>query len=75
VAKDVFVYPHRTLGRPFAIFNSEKELIDFLVEHGVRVDDEAYPLKFLPQKWSIEFNEFLSAVHQWTTIGWVSENT
>lgn len=53
-------------------FYTRSELIEFLKAHGVRLDDPTYPLTFKDVELHHAYG-YVSAVIQWTLIGWISE--
>ena len=61
--------------RPSKTFHDRAELIEFLKQHGVRMDDYENPLRF--EVWDgINPSGSVNNVHvvvQWTVIGWIKE--
>jgi hypothetical protein len=63
-------------------FRNREELIEFLKDHGVRLDDPAFPLKFEQVDQTGENVYFkgynyqgeLSIVVQWSVIGWIRDD-
>ena len=53
-------------------FNDYSELIEFLKQHRVRLDDPEYPLEFLSRTDHHVFGNCKEVV-QWTLQGWVRE--
>jgi hypothetical protein len=53
-------------------FHDKQELISFLKEHGVRLDDVQHPLEFLGPKEHHYFGSVYDVV-QWTLIGWIKD--
>ena len=58
----------------FKVFYDRDELIGFLKEHGVRLDDPANPLEIVgPENHHIHGpNTYI--VKQWTVLGWLKDN-
>lgn len=54
----------------FLEFNDRKELIEFLKDNGVRLDDPKHPLMFLHEE-HFEWGNRLAVV-QWSVLGWIS---
>lgn len=53
-------------------FYNRNELIEFLKEHGVRLDDPKHPLEFLgPREHPVLGSAY--DVVQWTLLGWTKE--
>lgn len=55
-------------------FPNRDALIEFLKEHGVRTDDEKYPLEITDPEHHAVLGENICDVIQWTVIGWISED-
>lgn len=55
-------------------FNSREELIEFLKQHGTKLTDPKYPLRFVPIKGEIYSREGLEAVIQWRCLGWIKDD-
>lgn len=56
----------------FKEFSDRSELIDYLTDLGVRLDDYEYPLTFTKEP-STMCGEYSFTVHQWSTLGWMIE--
>lgn len=57
-------------------FRDRAELIEFLKQHGVRLDDPEFPLQFIAGTVCPDDARNLThTVSQWTCIGWISEIT
>lgn len=72
--RDVFHFgPELVTNKPTRkYFQDKQELICFLKEHGVKLNDSKFPLEFIGPK---EHHVFGSAydVVQWTLIGWIKD--
>ena len=55
-------------------YRNRAEFIEFLKEHGVRLDDAEYPLEFTKlDEPHISLNATHS-VHQWSLLGWIKDD-
>lgn len=57
---------------PLKQFYNREEFIEFLKEHRIRLDDPYNPLTFKDRELHSTFG-YVSAVIQWSLIGWVKE--
>jgi hypothetical protein len=55
-------------------FYNRAELIQFLKEHGVRLDDAKHPLEFTGPNNHSTFGPGIYNVTQWTLLGWMKED-
>ena len=55
-------------------FHTRAELIQFLKEHGVRLDDAEHPLKFTGPHEHATFGAGTYHVIQWSLLGWMKED-
>ena len=55
-------------------FYTRAELIEFLKEHGVRLDDAKHPLEFTGPNEHATFGPGMYNVTQWTLLGWMKED-
>jgi hypothetical protein len=58
------------------VFPSQSEFFDFLREHGVRLDDPAFPLKIedSPTVSRLRNIPGLQSVVQWSLLGWIKND-
>ena len=54
-------------------FYNRDELIEFLKQHKVRLDDPKYPLELEGPYEHHVFGNCVYTVKQWTTIGWIKD--
>lgn len=58
----------------YADFENLAELIDFLKQHGIKIDDPKYPLVFgVETTINDDSREITHCVVQWSCVGWISE--
>lgn len=55
------------------VFYDRDELIGFLKDHGVRLDDPEYPLKITGPHINERLGPDTYRVVQWTLVGWVKD--
>jgi hypothetical protein len=58
----------------YKVFKKREELIDFLKEHGITLNDPKYPLKFESINYKIYNQDGMEAVIQWTCLGWIKDD-
>ena len=74
--RNTFKFNDITLTNPQCVqFRDRAELIEFLKQHGVRLDDPEFPLQFNAVGTVMDARNITHTVHQWTTVGWISEVT
>lgn len=54
-------------------FENRVELIDFLKQHGIRLDDPEFPLEFKAGAPIQDGRQLTHTVIQWSCVGWISE--
>ena len=58
----------------YKVFNSREELIEFLKQHGAKLTDPKYPLRFVSINGEIYGRTGLEAVIQWRCLGWIKDD-
>lgn len=55
-------------------FHNREEFIEFLKEHGVKLTDAKYPLRFENIKGEIYGKTGMIAIIQWRCLGWIQDD-
>jgi hypothetical protein len=60
----------------YRTFRNQSEFFSFLKEHGVKFDDQKFPLKIedSPEASKIRNVQGLQAIIQWTLLGWIKND-
>ena len=57
----------------YKTFHDRPELIEFLKQYGVRLDDPTLPLKFVGPEEHFRFGNVYTVV-QWSLVGWMKDD-